>query len=118
AAGAAGAERGRTVSQRPERRADDAPGEPGGTGDPRAPGADGGATGDPRAPGAAGGAEAAPVPDPLVSLRGVSKHFPIKLAWPRRPGVAPHVRLWRAVSRMPATVQAVTEVDLDIRRGE
>jgi oligopeptide transport system ATP-binding protein len=57
-------------------------------------------------------------PDVLVSVRGVSKHFPIKLAWPRRPGASPHVRLWRAISRMPATVRAVTEVDLEIRRGE
>ncbi|HEU4730307.1 MAG TPA: ATP-binding cassette domain-containing protein, partial [Kofleriaceae bacterium] len=56
--------------------------------------------------------------DVLVSVRGVSKHFPTKLAWPRRAGVAPHVRLWRAITRMPATVQAVTEIDLEIRRGE
>jgi len=54
----------------------------------------------------------------LVAVRGVSKHFPTKLAWPRRPGLAPHVRLWRSIARMPATVQAVTEVDLEIRRGE
>jgi oligopeptide/dipeptide ABC transporter ATP-binding protein len=51
-------------------------------------------------------------------VRAVSKHFPAKLAWPRQAGVAPHVRLWRAISRMPATVQAVTEVDLEIKRGE
>ena len=51
---------------------------------------------------------AADLGDVLVALRGVSKHFPIKVAWPRRPGVPPHVRLWRAVSRMPAMVQAVT----------
>src|SRR5262249_731171 len=63
----------------------------------------------PGAPGAAG--------DALVSLRGVSKHFPIKVAWPKRPAPAP-LRLWRAISRMPATVQAVTQVDLEIRRGE
>ena len=54
----------------------------------------------------------------LVSVRGVSKHFATKLVWPREPGLAPHVRLWRAVTRRPATVQAVTEVDLEIRRGE
>jgi oligopeptide/dipeptide ABC transporter ATP-binding protein len=64
-------------------------------------------------------AEPAVAPAPvLVSVRGVSKHFPIKLAWPRRAGAPPHVRLWRAISRMPATVQAVTEIDLEIRRGE
>jgi len=60
----------------------------------------------------------APAPDVLVSVRGVSKHFPTKLPWPPQAKVAPHVRLWRAISRMPATVQAVTEVDLEIRRGE
>jgi oligopeptide/dipeptide ABC transporter ATP-binding protein len=62
--------------------------------------------------------EAHPDPDVLVSLRGVSKHFPTKLVWPRQAGIAPHVRLWRAISRMPATVRAVTTVDLEIRRGE
>jgi oligopeptide/dipeptide ABC transporter ATP-binding protein len=61
---------------------------------------------------------ARPDPDALVSLRGVSKHFPTKLVWPRQAGVAPHLRLWRAISRMPATVRAVTSVDLEIRRGE
>ncbi len=60
----------------------------------------------------------APAPDVLVSVRGVSKHFPTKLPWPSQDKVAPHVRLWRAISRMPATVQAVTEVDLEIQRGE
>ena len=54
----------------------------------------------------------------LVSVRGVSKHFPIRLAWPKQTGAAPHLRLWRAVTRMPAMVQAVTEVDLEIQRGE
>ena len=58
------------------------------------------------------------VSDTLVSVRGVSKHFPAKLAWPSRPGVALHTRLWRAVTRMPATVRAVTNVDLEIKRGE
>ena len=62
-------------------------------------------------------AEAA-APGVLVSVRGVSKHFAAKLPWPHRAGLAPHVRLWRAISRMSATVQAVTEVDLEIRRGE
>jgi oligopeptide/dipeptide ABC transporter ATP-binding protein len=57
-------------------------------------------------------------PGALVSVRGVSKHFGAKLAWPREANIAPHLRLWRAISRMPATVRAVTEVDLEIRRGE
>jgi oligopeptide/dipeptide ABC transporter ATP-binding protein len=68
--------------------------------------------------GAAETAEGEATGDALVAMRGVSKHFPIKLAWPRRAGVAPHVRLWRAVTRMPAMVRAVTEVDLEVRRGE
>jgi ABC-type glutathione transport system ATPase component len=59
-----------------------------------------------------------PAPDVLVAARGVSKHFPTKLVWPKQAGLAPHVRLWRAISRRPATVQAVTEVDLEIKRGE
>ncbi|HET9622181.1 MAG TPA: oligopeptide/dipeptide ABC transporter ATP-binding protein [Kofleriaceae bacterium] len=55
---------------------------------------------------------------PLVSLAGLSKHFATKLAWPRQARLAPHTRLWRAVTRMPASVQAVTAIDLEIRRGE
>jgi oligopeptide/dipeptide ABC transporter ATP-binding protein len=61
---------------------------------------------------------ARPDAEALVSLRGVSKHFPAKLAWPRQTGLPPHLRLWRAISRMPATVRAVSDVDLEIRRGE
>jgi len=64
------------------------------------------------------GAGEAPAGAALVSVQGVSKHFPTKLVWPRQAGLAPHVRLWRAISRMPAMVQAVTEVDLEIKRGE
>jgi oligopeptide/dipeptide ABC transporter ATP-binding protein len=48
----------------------------------------------------------------------VSKHFPTKIPWPKQAGIAPHVRLWHAISRRPAAVQAVTEIDLEIRRGE
>jgi oligopeptide/dipeptide ABC transporter ATP-binding protein len=55
--------------------------------------------------------------DALVSVRGLSKHFPIKVAWPRRPA-SPALQLWRAISRMPAMVRAVTDVNLEIRRGE
>ena len=55
--------------------------------------------------------------DVLVSAQGVSKHFATKIAWPRTP-VAPHVKLWRAMTRMPASVRAVSQVDLAIRRGE
>jgi len=62
---------------------------------------------------------AAPPPaDVLVSVQGVSKHFAAKLAWPRQPDARLATRLWHAVSRMPAAVQAVTDVDLEIVRGE
>jgi oligopeptide transport system ATP-binding protein len=54
---------------------------------------------------------------PLVRLRGVTKHFPTKVAWPKQ-DAPPHVKLWRSVSRMPATVKAVTEIDLEIQSGE
>jgi len=85
-------------------------------------------------PGPAAQAERGPAPEAevLVSVRGVSKHFATKLAWPGRAaaeldGAAGGVpggrvgfggRLWRSVSRRSAMVQAVTEVDLEIRRGE
>lgn len=55
--------------------------------------------------------------DVLVRARGLTKHFAAKVAWPRTPAPL-HVRAWRAVSRMPATVQAVSSVDLEIRAGE
>ncbi len=53
----------------------------------------------------------------LVRAEGVSKHFPTFVKWPKTPASAP-VRLWRSVTRMPATVRAVTEVDLAIVEGE
>jgi oligopeptide transport system ATP-binding protein len=55
---------------------------------------------------------------PLVQIDTVSKHFAAKVPWPRGEQVAPHVRAWRALSRMPATVRAVEQVTLDIRAGE
>jgi oligopeptide/dipeptide ABC transporter ATP-binding protein len=57
------------------------------------------------------------VSDALVQIRGLSKHFHTKVKWPKEPA-APHVRAWRALSRMPATVRAVEKVDLDILPGE
>ncbi|HVK72706.1 MAG TPA: oligopeptide/dipeptide ABC transporter ATP-binding protein [Kofleriaceae bacterium] len=54
---------------------------------------------------------------PLVELREVSKHFAAKIAWPKAE-VAPHVRAWRALTRMNATVRAVEEVSLEILPGE
>ena len=54
---------------------------------------------------------------PLVVAEHVSTHFPTKIAWPKTPAPL-HEKLWRAISRMPATVYAVSDVSLEIRRGE
>jgi len=54
---------------------------------------------------------------PLVRIDKVSKHFHAKVPWPREP-VPPHVRAWRALTRMPATVRAVEQVSLEIMAGE
>ncbi|MBS1119659.1 MAG: oligopeptide/dipeptide transporter, ATPase subunit [Deltaproteobacteria bacterium] len=55
--------------------------------------------------------------DVLVRATALSKTFATKLAWPKV--AAPlHVKAWRAVTRMAATVHAVSQVDLEIRRGE
>ena len=54
----------------------------------------------------------------LLHLDGLSKFFHTKTAWPRGQKLAPHLRAWRAVSRMNATVRAVDDVALDIFAGE
>jgi oligopeptide/dipeptide ABC transporter ATP-binding protein len=54
---------------------------------------------------------------PLVEAKQLSKHFATKTAWPKTK-VPAHVAAWRALTRMPATVKAVTEVDLAITAGE
>ncbi len=53
----------------------------------------------------------------LVELRGVSKHFAAKVAWPREPAPL-HVKLWRGLTRMNASVRAVEQVSLSIVAGE
>jgi oligopeptide transport system ATP-binding protein len=53
----------------------------------------------------------------LLRAAKLSKHFATKLPWPKE-RVAIHQRVWRAVSRMNATVRAVSEVDLEIAAGE
>jgi len=58
------------------------------------------------------------VTPPLVELRGVSKWFPTKVAWPRTPGQSLLTRGWHAISRQAASVKAVTEVSFEIARGE
>jgi oligopeptide/dipeptide ABC transporter ATP-binding protein len=62
--------------------------------------------------------EAANAP-PLVEVRDLHKHFPQKVAWPKRdaPG-SPFDRIRRAVTRMRAVVRAVDGVTLSIWPGE
>lgn len=56
---------------------------------------------------------------PLVELDGVTKWFDTKVAWPREPRpTSIGDRVWRAITRKPARVHAVTEVSLAIARGE
>ena len=40
------------------------------------------------------------------------------MPWPKGEAVPPHIRAWRAISRMNASVRAVSEVDLEIAAGE
>jgi oligopeptide/dipeptide ABC transporter ATP-binding protein len=54
----------------------------------------------------------------LVAIEQVTKHFPTKVPWPKTRGLPPHLRAWRALSRMPATVKAVDGVTLSIAAGE
>lgn len=56
-------------------------------------------------------------PAPLLEARGLSKHFSATVPWPREtPGFGAALR--RAFTRQKASVQAVSEVDLTIGRGE
>jgi oligopeptide/dipeptide ABC transporter ATP-binding protein len=55
---------------------------------------------------------------PLVQIRGLEKHFPILVPWPRAERVSPAARVRRAVTRRTAVVRAVDGVDLDILPGE
>jgi oligopeptide/dipeptide ABC transporter ATP-binding protein len=56
--------------------------------------------------------------DVLLRATRVSKHFPTKIAWPKRDNESALWRAWHAISRMDATVKAVSEIDLEIRAGE
>jgi len=58
------------------------------------------------------------VTTPLVRAVGVSKHFPTKVPWKRDPALPLAARAWHAVSRRATTVQAVSDVSLDIHKGE
>ncbi len=55
---------------------------------------------------------------PLLRIQGVKKYFHTKKAWPKDDGAGPHVRVWRSLSRMNATVKAVDDVSLEILPGE
>jgi oligopeptide transport system ATP-binding protein len=55
------------------------------------------------------------VSDVLVRAAGVSMHFPTKIAWKKTDVTSP---LRRALTRHATTVQAVTDVSLEIQRGE
>jgi len=55
---------------------------------------------------------------PLVQIRGLEKHFPQKVAWPKQKGLPAHQVVRRALTRRTALVLAVDGVDLDILPGE
>ena len=56
----------------------------------------------------------------LVRATGLSTHYATKIKWPREAGVSLSLprRAWRAISRMPVHVRAVTAIDLEIAAGE
>ena len=80
----------------------------------RANGGEGAAGDQQRGTGTGTGATTAP----LLELRNVSKHFHTKVAWPRGEKVAPHERVWRALTRKNAVLRAVEDVSLEIAAGE
>jgi oligopeptide/dipeptide ABC transporter ATP-binding protein len=66
-------------------------------------------------PVAAGGADAT---GPLLQIRGLEKHFPQKVGWPKQKGLPAHRVVQRALVRRTALVRAVDGVDLAIVPGE
>ena len=65
-----------------------------------------------------GTATASGSPAPLLTIRGLEKHFPLKVAWPKQKGLPPHQVVRRALVRRLALVRAVDGVDLSIGPGE
>jgi len=57
-------------------------------------------------------------PSPLLQIRGLEKHFPQLVPWPRVDRPSPAQRVRRALTRRKAVVRAVDGVDLDIFPGE
>ena len=57
-------------------------------------------------------------PQPLVQIRGLEKHFPQKVAWPKQKDLGAGERVKRALVRRKAVVRAVDGVALDILPGE
>ena len=55
---------------------------------------------------------------PLLQIRGLEKHFPQKVAWPKQSGLPVHQVVRRALVRRAALVRAVDGVDLEILPGE
>ena len=55
---------------------------------------------------------------PLVQLKNLSKHFPVRVAWPSKPEMPVSERILRSFTRRQATVKAVQDVSFDIREGE
>jgi oligopeptide transport system ATP-binding protein len=57
-------------------------------------------------------------PEPLLEVRELKKYFRTKIAWPKADKVSPASAMWRALSRMKATVRAVDDVSFTIHSGE
>jgi oligopeptide transport system ATP-binding protein len=55
---------------------------------------------------------------PLLQIRGLEKHFPQRVAWPRTVAPSAGERIYRALTRRKALVRAVDGVDLEILPGE
>ena len=55
---------------------------------------------------------------PLVAIKNLKKHFPVKVAWPSDGKATGMQVVWRALTRMNAQVKAVDGVSFDIIEGE
>lgn len=56
--------------------------------------------------------------EPLVRIRDLCKHFPVKVSWPPSEDAPLSQKVLHSVSRRKATVKAVDGVSLDIMPGE